>query len=153
MLRACLSFSPLLALVLGAGTSCANPTVCEAGVLSCVRAPMVVELGQEFELAPGQLATLRSTSVSVTFSQVANDSRCPTDAVCVWAGDAAAQLRVQMADAELWAGQLHTTLQPKVAAAGNYDVTLIGVTPAPKSGTSIKQSDYRVLLRITAKGS
>lgn len=141
----------LVALILVSAIGCAHRSACDTSGPCVNPAPVVIELGQDFDLAPAQLATLKGTIVTVSFSQVAADSRCPTDVTCVWAGDAAAQLRVDLSDAELWSGELHTTLTPRAAAAGSYELTLLGVSPSPRSGSTIKPTDYRVRLRLTAK--
>ncbi len=42
-------------------------------------------LDAEFTLAPGEGRRIEGESVSVTFVGVSGDSRCPVDAICVWA--------------------------------------------------------------------
>src|SRR5262245_2914355 len=46
------------------------------------------ELGRPFEMKPDEVVAIQG--LRITFEGVADDSRCPTGAQCVWAGDAAA---------------------------------------------------------------
>src|ERR1041384_6590460 len=51
-------------------------------------------LGQEFELRIGQRAVIRKTNLTLRFVTVPEDSRCPSDVTCVWAGNARVELLV-----------------------------------------------------------
>ena len=61
---------------------------------ACVEPSTEVPLAQDFELSLGQTVAIAGTAHRVTFEAVPEDSRCPTDAVCVWAGNARVSLRV-----------------------------------------------------------
>jgi hypothetical protein len=54
-----------------------------------------VPLGQPFGLAIGQTATVAETGLQVGFQRVLEDSRCPTQVNCVWAGRVTVELQVQ----------------------------------------------------------
>lgn len=54
------------------------------------------ELPGEVVLKPGETASDASGSITVTFVEVLEDSRCPADAVCVWAGQVKVLLEVAM---------------------------------------------------------
>ena len=59
------------------------------GQLACAEGPSTpadVPLGSEFTLAPGETALVGDDGLLVTFESVTEDSRCPMDAICVWAG-------------------------------------------------------------------
>jgi hypothetical protein len=73
----------LLALVLVAGCR-GNPAQ-----------PSVVALGQSFDLRPGERAEVAG-DVSLVFSDVTSDSRCPIDATCVSGGEALADVMFLM---------------------------------------------------------
>ena len=75
----CVGRVGLLALVLWSGCS-GNPVQ-----------PSAVALGVPFELRPGERAAVAG-GVSLAFVDVASDSRCPIDAVCVSAGEALADV-------------------------------------------------------------
>lgn len=104
---------------------------------SCVRStsavPTEVILGQSLQLRIGESARVKGTSVVVRVAG-ANDSRCPSDAVCVWAGDAAVALDVSGADG---VGNRTDTLylrrQPTGVTYGLYRIDLVDVQPYPVS--------------------
>src|SRR4029453_14195399 len=57
-------------------------------------APQVVRLGREFKLKVGRAVTVKGTRLRIRFAAVENDSRCPADVMCVWAGNAAVRLQL-----------------------------------------------------------
>src|SRR5678815_3586380 len=54
----------------------------------------VARLGREFKLNSGRQVTVKGTKLRIRFIAVENDSRCPRDVTCVWAGNAAVQLQL-----------------------------------------------------------
>jgi len=95
--------------------------------------------------------TIAVGGIRVRFSAVESDSRCPSDVVCVWAGDAiAAFVAEQNCDCRTPAYdlKLHTTLQPKSAAVHGYRIELLHLVPYPNSATPIKRGDYAAWLRV-----
>ena len=50
-------------------------------------------LDQPFDLRAGQSAVVPG-GLKVTFDRVVSDSRCPIDAICVWAGEAVIALKL-----------------------------------------------------------
>ena len=60
---------------------------------------VIVEPGLSFALAPGQTAEIKRSDTRITFRQVREDSRCPTDVTCVWEGDAKVEVVIAHAGA------------------------------------------------------
>lgn len=54
-----------------------------------------VAFDQEFELGLGDTALLADTDIEITFSVVTGDSRCPSDVVCITAGQATILLLIR----------------------------------------------------------
>lgn len=75
----------------------------------------------------------------VTPLKLIEDSRCPMNARCVWAGRAIVRARVQGGS---WTRTLDLTLGEPVAVADGK-LTLVSVTPERMTGTSPKPADYR----------
>jgi hypothetical protein len=121
------------------------------GMAACTHAgPTEAALGEEFTLRAGESATVGPDSVSVTFTKVTADSRCPTNVVCVWAGDAGVLLQLSgLGDSE--ALELHTAAQvgPSRGSFHGYAVQLVDVSPAARAGQPIPADDYSVTLRVT----
>jgi hypothetical protein len=115
------------------------------------RNPMVnAGLEQPFTLQVGQSAQV--DSLEIVFSRVVQDSRCPSDVVCVWAGDAAVEILLTRPETERIAVTLHTTLRPNKAMVDGYVLHLVRVDPYPRSSSPITLRDYRVTLMVS-KGS
>jgi hypothetical protein len=90
--------------------------------------------------------------VRVRFTGVENDSRCPTDVVCVWAGDAVANFSVELnceCRAAAFLLPLHTNLEPRSGTAYGYRVELKELLPYPNSASAIKPEAYSAWVRIT----
>jgi len=105
-------------------------------------------LNTQFVLAPGEARVIEDTGgAEVRFNGVANDSRCPADAVCVTGGDAHVQIRVAsgLSTREY---VLHTG-DMKPVTHDDLTIHLVEVAPYPFSSRTIAQSDYRVTLRVT----
>lgn len=90
--------------------------------------------------------------VKIRFNEVANDSRCPSDVVCVWAGDAEARFTVGVncdaCRAPEYLLSLHTTLEPKSGEAMGYRVILLRVLPEPRSTSVILPGAYSAWVRV-----
>jgi len=102
-----------------------------------------VPLGQEFTLKPGESAAIQSTGLQVSFREVVDDSRCPADVVCVWAGDAVVALEVGSAAVELRSNSAPET------SVGAYRIRLERVEPYRYSDRAIAPGDYRAVLKVT----
>ena len=85
----------------------------------------------------------------LVFREVADDSRCPTDADCVWAGDASVVLGVRPAAGEPTLVTLHTG-QPdtRAASAAGLRLTLERLDPQPSSGQPIERLRYRAIVAL-----
>ena len=95
------------------------------------------KLGDEFELF----------NKSLMFSIVEiNDSRCPSDVVCVWEGKA--DVRINM-DSPQSGSILLSTYDNLKDTVGGYSFELIDVSPYPISTETIKLEDYKVTLKTS----
>jgi len=105
----------------------------------------VADLEAPFTLAPGAAVAVKSTSLTVRFVSVTEDSRCPRDVTCVWAGEVKALFEVDDTKAkskiELREGDS--------GAAGPHRLTLVSVEPKPVSTARITPQDYRVTLKVS----
>jgi hypothetical protein len=135
----------LAALALLGGTGCGmeSPTAPPP--------PKTVALNEDFELAAGQTGVVGESGLSVVFERVGSDSRCAVDVTCVWEGDAAVELRATATGQPEGKVDLHTSTQMG-SRQGRYlefTITLQNVNPQPRSQDRIKDSAYRVTLRVT----
>jgi hypothetical protein len=108
-------------------------------------------LDQTVTLAAGQTAAVTPT-LTIRFDHVETDSRCPVDAVCVWAGEAIVVLSAHVlneADEDL--ALRITGGQGSTASHGGYTLQLSRLEPAPLAGRAILQNEYIATVRITHK--
>ena len=104
------------------------------------------ELGRAFSMKIGESITVGD--LRLTFRSVEGDSRCPIDAVCVWAGDGEIALKIEQGSKAAVAA-LHTTLDPKKTEWNGYTISLVSLTPAPKAGAQTNPAEYRAEILVT----
>ena len=119
------------------------------GFLITCRAPVAPQPGEDFTLRVGATATIPSAELSLTFLAVTGDSRCPEDVVCVWAGSAPVQLRLQLADRDTTL-LLDPTQGPAAAVVAGWRVELRALSPPPHSGRTIPTAEYEATLRVSS---
>jgi hypothetical protein len=105
-------------------------------------------LNTQFVLAPGEAREIEDTGgTEVRFNGVANDSRCPADAVCITGGDAHVQIRVAsgLGTREYI---LHTG-DMKPVTHDDLTIHLVELAPYPFSSRTIAPNEYRATLRVT----
>lgn len=117
------------------------------GVTAAGRVP-AVPLGQDFVLEVGQTVLVEGAGFGITFVAVTEDSRCPADVTCVWAGNATVELKVSMTDVADTTVTLNTDLEPKVTTIGGHELRLVALAPVPRSDVRIAASAYSATLRV-----
>jgi hypothetical protein len=131
-------YGPLLLLMLAAATACSDASP----------SGPTVPLNQQFELAPGQAATVEGASIRVSFIRVVGDSRCPADVLCVQGGDAIVEIQVHPGGTGTVPYELHTgDMRP--VKHGDLTIELVQLSPYPFSSRTIQPGEYRATLRVT----
>lgn len=118
-------------------------------IAACPGGPSQVSRGQEFELDLQGTARITGTQLSVRFEAVEQDSRCPIDVTCVWAGNALVRLRLQSAGCDTLL-RLNTDLEPRAGAGCAIPLEIRGLQPAPRSNEPPAGRPYRVRLLVPA---
>ena len=89
--------------------------------------------------------TAKFPHVNVTALEVTEDSRCPVDVQCIWAGTVKVKVNVSKPS-----GNFTEILElGKFLTTGTELVTLVAVSPSPKAGESIAPADYRLVFRVS----
>ena len=112
----------LLPLALLALTGCVTPRVAENGSVEA-------RLGQ----------TVSVNGPRVTPLKVLEDSRCPMEARCVWAGDVRLQVRIKLGQGS----ELREISLGKPEQVADGQLTLQGVMPPRSVQRTIRPGDYR----------
>lgn len=135
-------------LAVGCTTTGTGLARCQSGDSSVVCA----RLGEPFDIRVGQTAYIADTRFSLDVTGIPEDSRCPSDAVCVWAGNARVALVLRDGNAER-EDAVNSFVEPRAAEHAGYRVMLDAVSPVPVSSRSISQAAYVVRLRVTRAGA
>jgi hypothetical protein len=77
------------------------------------------------------------------------DSRCPADANCVWAGNAKVTIRVTNRRGQSRTFDLNSNLAGKSARFDGYEITLGSVSPYPRSNIRINRNGYTASFTVT----
>lgn len=105
-------------------------------------------LDTDFDLAPGGTARIADTPLAIRFDTVSEDSRCPTDAQCVWEGNATLRLTVDSAGT-LRPVELRTAGTPQPAQAFGHRIEYRALRPLPTTAGPIPPRSYVATLRVS----
>lgn len=102
-------------------------------------------LDEPIQLAPGEWANFKTEDLEVRFAGIAEDSRCPNDVACVWAGQVVVQftLRRNSRNKDV------LVKESQGLAVDGYRISILQVLPARASSGPLPPADYRVTLKIT----
>lgn len=104
-------------------------------------------LGEPFDIRVGQTAYVADTRLSVRVESVPEDSRCPRDVQCVWAGNA--RVTLELRDGENTdTASVSSTLEPHAVTRWDYRIELLGVQPESTAQGPIAQGEYRIRLLV-----
>ncbi len=110
-------------------------------------------LNEPFLLCFGTTAFQTGQNFNVKFSDLVEESRCPTDVVCVWAGRASVALTLThegtVETDTLSIGDFFGTSHTDSTVFAGYKIKLLDVLPAPVSTNQTAEEDYKVKLLIT----
>jgi len=112
-----------------------------------------IVLDETFELDYRETKTFDNANFSITFENLIEDSRCPTDVVCGWEGRAIVEVKVQENEA-ISMYKLATYNSANLDSLltfqhEDYTVKLIQVNPIPVSTNPAEVEDYSLELEIT----
>jgi hypothetical protein len=113
--------------------------------------PDKIFLGQDFTLGLGQTATLDQDKLVIKFENVLEDSRCPVNVVCVWAGNGKVEFNVIDTDGQQKSLILNTEEEPKSVTLSKHIVTLVALNPPRRDGTPLSTKDYFVTIHVQKK--
>lgn len=112
----------------------------------------VARLGREFKLRARHQVTLKREGLQIRFAVVKEDSRCPADVKCIWAGNAAVQLDVSIRGRGRKSLTLNTNGGSSLVDENHYrgyTVKLVELSPYPRSTKNIAAGDYVVTLLVS----
>ncbi len=119
---------------------------CAVVLVSCNREmlPETFHIGTSEKFKTGADYLSKKNSLQFHITEI-NDSRCPSDVVCVWAGEAIVKIAVESPVTGTL--ELNTFDHPK-DTLGTFSFELVDVSPYPVSTETIELEDYDVTLKI-----
>jgi hypothetical protein len=101
-------------------------------------------VGEEFSVKVGQQAKLDGADLALKFVGVTQDSRCPSNVNCVWAGNAEVSLEVVHGKCtSLLTLNTHTKSPASdEEKVGGFRIKLVKLAPYPHTERKISPSDY-----------
>ena len=124
--------------------------VLSLSIVSCSK-KKAFQLDTPISLAMGESASCTNCAekMSISFTNIMEDSRCPTGTNCVWEGKAVIRLAVNM-------GKIQTielmvkgnNKQRNTKSYRGYDFTFQTLSPYPKYGEEIKTEDIRFTVLV-----
>lgn len=115
--------------------------------------PVNALIDKEFSLGIDQSARIDREKLIIKFKAVLEDSRCPINALCAWAGNGKVEFDVLDIDGENKTIVLNTEDEPRLAPLKRHTLKLVSLKPARIDGVSISPGDYLVTLFIKRKSS
>ena len=88
------------------------------------------------------------SKLTVRFVELVEDSRCPTDTNCVWAGNAKIKIRVSK-NGRSHDLKLDTNGPNQTVSAEGFSIKLTALTPEPRSNIRINRNGYVATFSIS----
>ncbi len=107
------------------------------------------DANQEVQIPIGQTRTFDEERLAIGFGRVMEDSRCPTGAQCVQAGNALVGLILQERGEATRTVELNTGQDPRRVSHEGYIVEVVGLDPLPTTAGPPDGESYVVRLRVT----
>jgi hypothetical protein len=146
--------APLVAsaLVVLLAAACARPS--QPTQPPGARTEQTIPVDEGFRLAYGKEATVAGTDIRIRFDALLEDSRCPTNVQCVWAGNARIVLRFE---GDTRAGEKRDTLslllEPRTVQYGGFVIRFESLEPARTSEQQPELRSYVATLRVKPASS
>ena len=107
------------------------------------------DANQEVRIPLGQTRTFDEERLAIGFGRVMEDSRCPTGAQCIQAGNAMVGLVLQERGEATRSVELNTGQNPRRVSHEGYIVEVVGLDPLPTTAGPPDPDSYVVRLRVT----
>jgi hypothetical protein len=105
--------------------------------------------GQSVTILIHQEKAVPNAGFKIKFSEMVEDSRCPADVQCVWAGNAKVKIEVRRGRGLSKTFELNSTTAPNVVKYNGYEIKLKELTPRPRTNARINPDKYEAVFEIT----
>ena len=104
---------------------------------------------QQVVLRDGQEKNIIGTKYTVKFVSVLEDSRCPTGAVCVWAGNVKIKIQIGKKGGAAEGFELNTNLKPQTIEYKGFQIKITSLSPRPGENVKATASKHSAIFEIT----
>lgn len=104
--------------------------------------------GESFTLAEGEIALVERGRLLIVLEAFLEDSRCPANAECVWAGQIKVQANVDGEQYVLTLGILQQSDQSAVDLGDGITLELLGVEPYPGTEADVEGTETTATLIV-----
>lgn len=104
-------------------------------------------LSEEFNLPAGKTAVIEGEDLSIRFLEVTNDSRCPSDVVCIQMGDAKCDIAFKLNNSEYPMTLIAGGNQTSEVVFEGYTINF-NLQPYPVSTQQIAPGDYYLVMTV-----
>lgn len=104
---------------------------------------------QEQKIQVNKQKKFSRSDLNIRFIELTEDSRCPENARCVWAGNAKVKLEVKGKGAASQIIELNTNGGDKSARYNGLLIELTDVSPAKKTNAPIKKNSYIATIAVS----
>ncbi len=108
------------------------------------------KLDEEFKISIDDTARIKGEKLEITFMEVIEDSRCPSDVTCIWQGRVSVRLQIE------YNGDFYNMVLIQYGLYDGYDAETYQeftftykVEPYPESDKVIKNRDYELLMTVS----
>jgi hypothetical protein len=107
-------------------------------------------LNEEFSLSMGQRALITEENLVIRFEEVIEDSRCPREVTCIWAGRVTCMVEITQASVSFHMALTEPGLSDEYTTESyeGYELAF-HVTPYPEAGNKISPDEYRLHLIVS----
>jgi sulfate adenylyltransferase subunit 1 (EFTu-like GTPase family) len=102
---------------------------------------------QQVTLRLNKQAKISRGKLTIKFVSV-EDSRCPQDVKCVWAGNAKVTVKVTNSKGKSQTFDLNSNIQPQSVTFDGYEFKLGEVTPHPRSNVRLNPNGYTATIIV-----
>lgn len=140
-------------LLLAAAVAACTLAACQAVSGTAVADDPEFVFGETFVLPGGQEMRNLQTGVSIRFSDVLEDSRCPTRVECFWTGQARIEFQVARSGRQTTTVEFNTNPAPGMnvqsVRVDDVSIDLTSLDPHPESpDDGLALTDYRATLLV-----
>ena len=108
--------------------------------------------GRTISVAVHKEQVVPRAGFKIRFVEMVEDSRCPADVNCVWAGNAKIKIEVRRGRNGKKTFELNSATAPTVVKYAGYDIKLVDLTPHPRSDIRINPDGYVARFEIKRSG-